>query len=161
MITYFASNVKVSDWTTEIPHERIFVAEVPRLRRFSDFERPEFLQIRLHEPHDFFAWGICDWTAEIPYACSELASQNYAKIISVESSLSGDMAVASGGSELRSNEREARATPLPKNFSWGISNWTYGRTRIAGIILSAPILGTGCASIKSVVSSQLQKDLGI
>jgi len=45
---------------TEIPYDIIPVAEVARLRGFSDFERPEFWQIRLHEPHDFFEWGICE-----------------------------------------------------------------------------------------------------
>jgi len=42
----------------QIPHERFSVAEVPRLRGFGCFEQPEFWQIRLQEPHYFFAWGI-------------------------------------------------------------------------------------------------------
>ena len=44
--------------STEIPHERIFVAEVPRLRELGCFGHPEFWQIRLHALHYFFAWGI-------------------------------------------------------------------------------------------------------
>ena len=57
------------EWA-EIPHDRIFVAEVARLRGFDCLVQPEcsripeFLQIRLHsgirlqEPHYFFSWGI-------------------------------------------------------------------------------------------------------
>ena len=43
----------------EIPHDRILVAEVPRLRGFGCLGQPEFLRIRLHKSHYFFAWGIC------------------------------------------------------------------------------------------------------
>ena len=42
----------------QIPHDRIFVAEVARLRGFGCFGHPEFWQIRLRELHYFFAWGI-------------------------------------------------------------------------------------------------------
>jgi len=52
------SIVKVNFRNLQIPHEKISVAEVARLRGFGCFGQPEFLQIRLQKPHYFFAWGI-------------------------------------------------------------------------------------------------------
>ena len=47
---------------TEIPHERIFVAEVARLWELRGIERPEFWQIRLlgpyYFPHGEFLWKL-------------------------------------------------------------------------------------------------------
>jgi len=43
------SIVKVNFRNLQIPHEKISVAEVARLRGFGCFGQPEFLQIRLQD----------------------------------------------------------------------------------------------------------------
>ena len=66
-LTFNSAEVKYEKDPPRIPHERIYVAEVPRLRELRGIELPEFWQIRLQEPHYFFSWGISKDPPEIPH----------------------------------------------------------------------------------------------